>query len=64
MNTVIKVRRPKSHPKGAKVIAVIEYGKPVPPGVIIGKGSIITVEPAEDVHLVEAAQEVLPGDFF
>ena len=64
MNTVIKVRRPKSHPKGEKIIAVIEYGKPVPPGVIIGKGSIITVELVKDVNLVKAAQGVLPGDFF
>ncbi len=43
-NKVIVVRRPASHHKGAKLIAVIPYGEPVPPGVIIGKDSVITVE--------------------
>lgn len=43
--TKIIVKRPKGHPKGPKTIAVWEYGKPVPPGIIIGKGSVITVEP-------------------
>ena len=43
-NKIIVVRRPKSHHKGEKTIAVIDYGDPVPPGVIIGKGSVITVE--------------------
>lgn len=41
---VIVVRRPTSHAKGKKTIAVIPYGQPVPPGVIIGKGSVITIE--------------------
>lgn len=39
----IIVRRPKDHPKGEKVIAEWKYGDPVPPGVIIGKGSLIEV---------------------
>jgi hypothetical protein len=43
-DTMIIVRRPKDHPKGPKTIAVFPYGEPVPPGVIIGKGSVITVE--------------------
>lgn len=58
MNRVIKVRRPKSHPKGEKTIAIIEYGKPVPPGVIIGKGSIITVEIVDNYDLVLAEDGV------
>jgi len=41
---IIIVRRPKSHHKGEKTIATWEYGEPVPPGVIIGKGSVITIE--------------------
>jgi len=41
---IIVVRRPEDHPKGKKTIAVFPYGEPVPPGVIIGKGSVITVE--------------------
>ncbi len=41
---IIVVRRPKEHPKGEKVIASWDYGKPVPAGVIIGKGSIIEVQ--------------------
>lgn len=41
---MIVVRRPESHPKGKKTIAEFPYGEQVPPGVIIGKGSIITVE--------------------
>ena len=40
----IVVRRPEDHHKGPKTIAKWAYGDPVPPGVIIGKGSIITVE--------------------
>ena len=45
MANVIVVRRPKDHPKGPKTTATWEYGQPVPAGVIIGKGSVITVEP-------------------
>jgi len=40
----IVVRRPEDHHKGPKTIAQWVYGEPVPAGVIIGKGSIITVE--------------------
>jgi hypothetical protein len=47
---LVFVRRPKNHPKGPKTIACFPYGQPVPPGVLIGKGSIITVESARD-HL-------------
>jgi hypothetical protein len=42
--SMIVVRRPEDHPKGKKTIAVFPYGQPVPPGVIIGKGSVITIE--------------------
>lgn len=41
---IIIVRRPEDHHKGPKTIAMWEYGQPVPAGVIIGKGSVITVE--------------------
>ena len=44
MSKIIVVRRPKTHHKGPKTTAVWEYGKPVPSGILIGKGSIITVE--------------------
>jgi hypothetical protein len=43
-NKIIIIRRPKSHPKGAKVIAEIPYGELVPPGVIIGKGTLIEIK--------------------
>ena len=46
-DTLIVVRRPGTHHKGPKTTAVWEYGKPVPSGVLIGKGAIITVEPKE-----------------
>jgi len=42
---LIVVRRPETHHKGPKTIAVWDYGEPVPPGVLIGKDSVITVEP-------------------
>lgn len=41
---IIVVRRPEDHPKGPKTIAVWDYGDPVPAGIIIGKGAIISVE--------------------
>lgn len=47
--TKIIVKRPKNHPKGPKKIAEWEYGKPVPAGIIIGKGSIITVKSNKEV---------------
>jgi len=40
----IVIRRDETHHKGAKEIVRIPYGEPVPPGIIIGKGAIITVE--------------------
>ena len=36
--------RGPSHRKGPKVIARWPYNKPVPPGVIIGKGTYIRIE--------------------
>ncbi len=48
-DTLIVVRRPETHHKGPKTIAVWDYGKPVPPGVLIGKGSVITVETDENI---------------
>ena len=43
-NMIIVVRRPDDHHKGPKTIAVIPYGDPVPKGIIIGKGAIISIE--------------------
>ncbi len=43
-NKLIVIRRPNTHHKGPKITASWPYGKPVPAGVLIGKGSIITVE--------------------
>lgn len=33
--------RPAWHPKGEKVLMKIPYGKPIPPGVILGKDTLI-----------------------
>jgi hypothetical protein len=41
---IIVVRRPDDHHKGPKEIVRIPYGKGVPKGILIGKGSIITIE--------------------
>ena len=46
--SMIIVRRPKDHPKGPKTIAQFPYGTPVPPGIIRGKGSVITIETKGD----------------
>jgi hypothetical protein len=43
MYTIV-IRRPDDHHKGPKEIARIPYGEPVPPGLIIGKGALITIE--------------------
>lgn len=43
-NMIIVVRRPDDHHKGPKTIVRIPYGNPVPKGIIIGKGAIITIE--------------------
>lgn len=40
----IVVRRPDDHHKGPKEIVRIPYGHPVPPGILIGKGSVISIE--------------------
>jgi len=53
MSTIIVVRRPKGHHKGPKTTASWEYGKPVPSGVLIGKGSIITVEQSADLDNIK-----------
>ncbi len=37
-------RRGVDHPKGAKELMRIPLGHPIPPGVILGKGTVITVE--------------------
>ena len=44
MSQYIVVRRPEDHHKGPKEIAKFPYGEQVPPGVLIGKGAIITIE--------------------
>ena len=46
--TAIIIRRPDDHHKGPKTIAVIPYGQPVPAGVLIGKGALITIEEDDD----------------
>lgn len=40
----IVARRTVDHPKGAKELMRIPLGHPIPPGVILGKGTVITVE--------------------
>ncbi len=54
MNTLeayLVAERPTTHHKGAKEIARWPYGQPVPPGVIIGKGTYIRVEcPDADIR--------------
>ena len=40
----IVVRRPDDHHKGPKEIVRIPYGDRVPAGILIGKGSVITIE--------------------
>ena len=37
-------RRGVDHPKGAKELMRVPLGDPIPPGVILGKGTVITVE--------------------
>jgi hypothetical protein len=44
----IVVRRPEDHHKGPKEIVRIPYGEAVPPGILIGKGSVITIETKGD----------------
>jgi hypothetical protein len=44
----IVVRRPETHKKGPAVIVVFPLGEPVPRGIIIGTGSIISIEDIED----------------
>ena len=44
----IVVRRPETHKKGAAVIVRYPLGEPVPRGIIIGTGSIISIENIED----------------
>ena len=36
--------RPVDHPKGEKVLMEVPLGHPIPPGVILGKGTVITIE--------------------
>ena len=40
----IVVRRPADHHKGAAVIVIFPLGEPVPRGIIIGTGSVISIE--------------------
>lgn len=53
---LIVIRRPSTHHKGPKTTASWPYGQPVPAGILIGKGSIITVE---DVSIFESMREKL-----
>ena len=36
--------RPPSHPKGEKILMDIRYGDPIPPGVILGRGTLIFIK--------------------
>ena len=40
----VVARRGVDHPKGAKELMRVPLGDPIPPGVILGKGTVITVE--------------------
>ena len=46
-------RRPATHPKGKKELMRIELGEPIPPGVILGKGTLITIEPKHEPTTTE-----------
>ena len=35
--------RPSTHPKGEKILMDIRYGNPIPPGVILGKDTLIII---------------------
>lgn len=37
-------KRPIEHPKGPKEIMRINLGDPIPPGIILGKGTHLTLE--------------------
>jgi hypothetical protein len=36
--------RPPSHPKGEKILMNIRYGDPIPPGIILGKDTLIFIK--------------------
>ena len=40
---IIAYRSP-SHPKGGKILMDIRYGDPIPPGIILGKGTLIFIK--------------------
>ena len=40
----VVARRGVDHPKGEKELMRVPLGDPIPPGVILGKGTVITVE--------------------
>jgi len=49
--------RPIEHPKGPKTLMRINLGEPIPPGVILGKGTVLTIrtkhqQPTEGVNNV------------
>ena len=41
-------KRPASHRKGKKTLMRIPLGDPIPAGVILGKGTLITIEPKHE----------------
>lgn len=50
--------RPEGHPKGPKTLMTIPYGRPIPAGVILGKGTVITVKDLTEEDLNEHRFEV------
>ena len=36
--------RPSTHPKGEKILMDIRYGDPIPPGIILGKDTLIFIK--------------------
>jgi hypothetical protein len=51
----IVAERPISHPKGPKTLMRIPIGEPIPPGIILGKGTVLKLrakrqQPTEGVN--------------
>jgi len=57
----IVINRPVDHHKGPKEIARIAYGEPVPPGLIIGKGALITIVGPRAEDLLTATYAPVEG---
>ena len=46
-------KRPIEHVKGAKELMRVNLGDPIPPGVILGKGTVITIAPKREPSTYE-----------